>query len=154
MPPSAFGGFSVRVLPIALTLILVCPLNGCGNASQINARSVQTVKKSVSYIKEHLPADQRLPFEASYWLIRDQIKKDDDFLQAVNGKTAEELIAMGKENFNQRKAAGEKGYAEFESWEQMISHSEQQRAGLTNSDKTDARDKKGYPRVDYKMHAM
>lgn len=144
----------MKVFSKLVLLISGLALAGCGNAQQINAHSLQTANRSVAFIKEHLPADQRTPFEAAYWLLREQIRSNDEFLKTIDGKSAEQLIALGKEHFSRRRAAGDKAYAEFENWEQMISHSERQRAGLEVGDKVDPRDKKGYPRVDYKMHAM
>jgi hypothetical protein len=102
-------------------------MNACGKGYQVNARSLQSAHKSISHIKERLPVDERLQFELAYWLVRDQIKNNDEFLRAIDGKTPKELIAMGKDNFGKRKA---------------------------NDDRADLRDKNGYPRVDYKLHAM
>jgi len=42
------------------------------------------------------------------------------FLDVVDGKTPEEIIAIGKEIYQERKAAGFKGYEEYSSWEEMI----------------------------------
>nr|WP_225587903.1 hypothetical protein [Methylomonas fluvii] len=129
-------------------------IGACSKANQINARSLQSAQKSVFYIKEHLALEERIPFEVAYWLLRDQIKNNDEFLQAIDGKTSKELIDLGKDNFAKRKASGDTEYAQYENWEQMISKSIQQRGVQDTADSTDPRDKKGYPRVDYKMHAM
>ncbi|MBD9363739.1 hypothetical protein EBB_25255 [Methylomonas sp. EbB] len=129
-------------------------MGACSKANQINARSLQSAQKSVFYIKEHLALEERIPFEVAYWLLRDQIKNNDEFLQAIDGKTSKELIDLGKDNFAKRKASGDTEYAQYENWEQMISKSIQQRGVQDTADSTDPRDKKGYPRVDYKMHAM
>jgi hypothetical protein len=138
----------VLIASLGLTMI------ACSKANQINARSLQSAQKSVFYIKEHLPEAERMPFEVSYWLLRDQIKNNDEFLQLIDGKTSKELTDLGKDNFTKRKAAGDKDYVRYENWEQMISNSLQQRNAQETADSADPRDKKGYPRVDYKMHAM
>ncbi|WP_367650874.1 hypothetical protein [Methylomonas sp. ZR1] len=144
----------MRVLAIVLIASLACLMGACSKANQINARSLQTAQKSVFYIKEHLPEAERMPFEVSYWLLREQIKNNDEFLQLIDGKTSKELIDLGKDNFTKRKAAGDKEYARYENWEQMIAKSSQQRNAQETEESADPRDKKGYPRVDYKMHAM
>ena len=56
----------------------------------------------------------------SFWTIRDAKKDDKDFLNAVDGKTPEEVIILGKEIYQERKASGFKGYEQYTSWEQMI----------------------------------
>ncbi|WP_230874629.1 hypothetical protein [Methylomonas sp. LL1] len=128
-------------------------LNACGNAGQINGLSLTTAHKSVSFIKEHLPANQRVEFEVAYWALRAQFKTDGDFLKAIDGKTAGDLIASAKAGFIDGKVSGAKEYAAYPNWEQMIAEqtrirTEQDRGAI------DPHDKKGYPRVDYKMHAM
>ncbi|CAD6880980.1 hypothetical protein [Methylomonas albis] len=126
----------------------------CSKANRINARSLQSAQKSVFYIKEHLPQGERIPFEVSYWLLRDQIKNNEEFLKTIEGKTAKELVDLGKDNFTKRKASGDTAYAQYENWEQMISKSAQQPSAQESADSADPRDKKGYPSVDYKMHSM
>jgi hypothetical protein len=38
--------------------VLICiMLNACGNANQINGKTMKTAHKSVAFIKEHLPAN-------------------------------------------------------------------------------------------------
>ncbi|WP_229427642.1 hypothetical protein [Methylomonas fluvii] len=144
----------MRILVVILMASLGWSIGACSKANQINARSLQSAQKSVFYIKEHLALEERIPFEVAYWLLRDQIKNNDEFLQAIDGKTSKELIDLGKDNFAKRKASGDTEYAQYENWEQMISKSIQQRGVQDTADSTDPRDKKGYPRVDYKMHAM
>jgi hypothetical protein len=53
-------------------------------------------------------------------MIRDAKKDDKEFLDVVDGKNPEEIIAIGKEIYQERKAAGFKGYEEYSSWEEMI----------------------------------
>lgn len=102
-------------------------LLGCTSGSQINGRSVKTANRSVSMIKDRLPTEQRIEFEVSYWTIRDAIRNNEEFLDLVDGKSAEEMIVLGKENFQQRKNDGFKGYEKYASWEQMIAKFTQDR---------------------------
>ena len=128
-------------------------ITACGNAGHINASSMKTALKSVGFIKERLPANQRIEFEVAYWALREQIKNDADFLKAIDDKMATDVIAMAKANFDKSKSVGDKEYAMYESWEHMISQQNQKR---TEQDRSalDPKDKRGYPSVDYKMHAM
>ncbi|MCQ8128594.1 DUF6694 family lipoprotein [Methylomonas rivi] len=136
---------------LALSMFLV--LNACGNANQINASSMKTAHKSATWIKEHLPANQRVEFETAYWALRKQLKDDAAFLKALDKKNAVDVIELAKSHFAAGKAAGAADLAAYDSWEQMISRQIEQR-GLQDPGSVDPKDKKGYPRVDYKMHAM
>lgn len=97
---------------------------------------------------------ERIQFEMSYWLLRSQIKDNDEFLRSIDGKTPQQLVDLGKENFAKLKAAGDKEYVRYENWEQMIAQSAAQRSAQDAGDSVDPRDKKSYPRVDYKLHSM
>lgn len=140
-------------IPYAIVLAAAMTVAACGNANQINGRSLQTANKSVLLIKERLPAAQKVEFEIAFWTLRSHLKAEQAFLQQVDGKTAEQIIALGKAGFEEAKAAGNRDYAEFSSWEDMLAQQVRQR---NEQDRTsvDPKDKKGYPRVDYKMHAM
>ena len=102
-------------------------LLGCTSGSKINGRSVKTANRSVSMIKDRLPTEQRIEFEVSYWTIRDAIRNNEEFLDLVDGKSAEEMIVLGKENFQQRKNNGFTGYEKYASWDQMITKFTQDR---------------------------
>lgn len=115
---------------------------------------MKTVNRSISMIKERLPLDQRIEFEVSFWTLRDEIKDTGEFLDAVDGKTPEQLIESGKELFQKRKAAGSKEYDQYASWEQMIAQYSQERIDQNRKKTPDERDKKNPHRVDYSMHAM
>ncbi|MEY4767521.1 MAG: hypothetical protein RL637_160 [Pseudomonadota bacterium] len=125
----------IGVLIIAATL-----LSGCNNGEEINGRSVRSMYKSVVFIKNHLPADQRVEFEVAFWTLRNAIKDEDDLLDKVSGKTPEELIELAKEVYQERKNAGAKEYAEFNTWEQMIAKFSQERIEQNKRKKPDPRD--------------
>jgi hypothetical protein len=93
---------------------------GCSSERSINGRNEQTAAKSVKIMKEYLPPDMRVEFELAYWTIRDALHDKKEFLDAVNGKTAPELIAAGRQYFDRQKAAGAKGYDKYSSWDEMV----------------------------------
>jgi hypothetical protein len=137
-----------------LLLILFCiGLCACNRGQQINGHSLRTALKSVKVLKERLPAETRIEFEVSFWTICDAKKCDpkkkdnDEFLDAVDGKTAAEIIALGKEVYQQRKNSGFQGYERYSSWEDMIAKFEQERTtqnskqGAVRKEKEDAKDK-------------
>jgi hypothetical protein len=110
----------MKKLP-ALLLILSCTtLIACNKGQEINGHTTSTAYRSVKALKNRLPPDKRIEFEVSFWTIRDAKKDDKEFLDAVDGKTPEEVIATGKEIYQERKAAGLKGYDQYSSWEEMI----------------------------------
>ena len=84
--------------------------------------------------------DSRIEFEVSFWTIRDAKKDDKEFLDIVDGKKPEEIIAIGKEIYQERKAAGFKGYDEYSSWEEMISK--------FGKERNDQDNRKGRPKED------
>lgn len=128
-------------------------LGACGKANQINGHSMKTAHKSVAIIKERLPVNQRVEFEVAYWALRKQIKEDAEFLRTIDQKTSADIIELGKAIFTKNKAAGVPELAGYDNWEQMIASQIGQR-GEQDRNAIDPKDKKGYPRVDYKMRAM
>lgn len=128
-----------------LLLILFCTtLIACNKGQQINGHNTRTAFKSVKALKERMPADLRIEFEVSFWTIRDAKKNDGEFLDAVDGKTPNEIIALGKEIYQQRKDAGFESYAQYTSWEDMIAKFGQERmnqGSKQSTKKEDARDK-------------
>lgn len=136
-----------------LVLSICIALIACGNSNQINGKSMKTAHKSVAFIKEHLPANQRVEFEVAYWGLRNQIKDDAEFLKTIDNKTSTDIVELGKASFAKNKAAGVAEVVDYDNWDQMIAKQIEQRTEQDRS-AVDTKDKKGYPRVDYKMHAM
>ena len=117
----------------SLLLIFCCAsLVACGKGQEINGHNTSTAYRSVKALKNRLPAENRIEFEVSFWTIRDSKKDDKEFLAAVDGKTPQEIITLGKELYQERKAAGFKGYEEYTSWENMITKFSQERNDREN----------------------
>jgi hypothetical protein len=110
----------MKKLPALLIILSCATLIAFGKGQQINGHNTATAYRSVKAIKNRLSPDSRIEFEVSFWTIRDAKKDDKEFLNAVDGKTPEEIIAIGKEIYQERKAAGFKGYEQYSSWEEMI----------------------------------
>jgi hypothetical protein len=92
----------------------------CGKGQEINGHNTATAYRSVKALKNRLSPDNRIEFEVSFWTIRDAKKDDKEFLDVVDGKKPDEIIAIGKEIYQERKAAGFKAYEQYSSWEEMI----------------------------------
>lgn len=136
-------------------MLLACAfLFGCNKSQQINGSTLKTVNRSITHIKDRLPLDQRVEFEVSYWTLRDEIRNNKEFLDAIDGKTPEQLIEVGKELFLKRKASGNKDYQEFTNWDQMIAQYTQERIDQNRKKTPDARDKKNPHSVTYKMDGL
>ena len=140
---------SLMLFILSISLLL----NACGNANQINGTSLKTALKSVAFIKERLPLNQRVEFEVAYWSLRNQYKDDAEFLITINQKSATDIVTLGKAQFAKNQAAGNTEVAQYANWEQMIAQQIEKR-GQQDRTAIDTKDKKDYPRVDYKMHAM
>lgn len=111
----------MKKLPALLLILSSATLIACGKGQEINGHNTATAYRSVKALKNRLSPDNRIEFEVSFWTIRDAKKDDKEFLDVVDGKTPEEIIAIGKEIYQERKAVGFKGYEEYSSWEEMIS---------------------------------
>ncbi len=117
----------MRVLTFLSVFCLALVLNACSSGGEINGRTLKTANRSVSYIKNRLPVEKRIEFEVSYWTIKDDSKSNEDFLDRIDGNSADELIEIGREIFQQRKNAGFTKYDDYESWDQMITQFTQER---------------------------
>ncbi|WP_347989378.1 DUF6694 family lipoprotein [Methylomonas sp. AM2-LC] len=144
----------MKKLSVVLVLAICVVLTGCNKGQQINGSSLKTVNRSMTSIKERLPLDQRIEYEVSFWTLRDDIRNNKDFLDAVDGKTPEQLIEVGKELFLKRKAAGVKEYEQFNNWDQMIAQYTQERIDQNRKKTPDDRDKKNPHSVTYKLSGM
>ncbi len=110
----------MKKLPTLLIILSCVTLIACSKGQEINGHNTATAYRSVKALKNRLPPDNRIEFEVSFWTIRDAKKDDKEFLDVVDGKKPEEIIAIGKEIYQERKAAGFKGYEQYSSWEEMI----------------------------------
>ena len=137
-----------------LVFLLCALVTGCNKSHQINGSSMKTVNRSVNSIKEKLPLDQRIEFEVSFWSLRNDVRDNKAFLDAIDGLTPEKLIEKGREIFEKRKASGDKNYEKYENWDQMIAQYSQERIDQNRKKTPDTRDKTNPHRVDYQMHAM
>ncbi len=131
----------MRILSIFCAFFIITGLAGCTKGNAVNGRSLKTANKSVSMIKNRLPLEQRIEFELSYWTLRDSIKTKEEFLDTVDGQTAEDLIELGKEIFQERKNAGFKDYDQYENWDHMIAKYTQERIEQNKRKKIDPRDR-------------
>lgn len=132
----------MKKFSIIAIVIISATLLGCGRSDEVSGRSIRTAYKSVASIKRYLPVEQQIEFEVSFWTIRDSTKNDKELLSKVGGKKPDEIIAMAKEIYQQRKAAGAKEYKDFTSWEQMIAKYGQERIDQTKHKKADGKEDK------------
>lgn len=131
----------MKIFSLLIVLIsCMASLTACNKGNEIAGRSQSSVSKSARYLKERLPANKRLEFEVSFFAIRDSYKEGDAFLKAVDGKTTDQIIEMGKSIYADRKKAGVPEYAKYASWEEMISNFTNER-NAQGSKPLDAREK-------------
>ncbi|WP_340123839.1 hypothetical protein [Methylobacter svalbardensis] len=128
-----------------LLLILCCTsLIACSKGQQINGHNIRTAYRSVKALKNRLSPDARIEFEVSFWTLRDSIKEEKEFLNTVDGKKPEEIIALGKELYQQRKNAGIAGYEKYDNWDDMIAKFSKERIDQDSpkdKNKADPKDK-------------
>ena len=112
---------------ILIMFLITFSLFGCNKGNEVSGLSMKGAYRSVNYLKNRLPTEQRIEFELSFWALRDDIRDKNDFLDTVGGKTPEELIELGKILYQKRKNEGYEKYQQFNNWDQMISHYAQER---------------------------
>ena len=117
----------MRQLSLILFIAFCVALAGCGRGQSINGHTTRTAYRSVKLLKERLPPESRIEFEVSFWTLRDTYKSDEEFLDKVDGKSPDEIIEMGKETYQQRKASGFKDYEKYNNWEEMIAKFDKER---------------------------
>jgi hypothetical protein len=126
----------MKKLPVLLLILSCTSLIACGKGEQINGHNTRTAYKSVKALKNRLSPEARIEFEVSFWTLRDSIKADKEFLNTVDGKKPEEIIALGKELYQQRKNSGFPGYEKYASWDEMIAKFGKERFDQDNKIKT------------------
>ncbi|MCX7089656.1 MAG: hypothetical protein NTV00_16590 [Methylococcales bacterium] len=124
-------------------------LTACNKGNEIAGRSQDSASKSARYLKDRLPADQRLAFEVSFFTIRDSIKDGSAFLKAVDGKTPAQIIEKGKAIYTERKMAGVAEYLKYATWEEMLASFTKERVAQSIQP-LDAREKQAHT-VLYKL---
>ena len=111
----------MKQLARILLLLVTCSLLiACNKGQEINGHNTKTAYRSVKALKNRLPTEKRIEFEVAFWALRDANKDESQFLGMVDGKKPEEIVALGKALYQQRKAAGDAGYTQYSSWEEMI----------------------------------
>lgn len=117
----------MKFSPIVFLIIISLALTACGKSGSINGHTTRTAYRSVKMLRDKLPGENKIEFEVSFWTIRDAKTADQEFLDAVDGKSPFEIIDMGKQLYQERKAAGFKGYEKYNSWEEMIAKYDKER---------------------------
>ncbi len=114
-----FETIPMKKIPLILLMLGCTTLVAC-SGEKINGHNEKSAYRSVKMIKNRLHEEMRVEYEMSFWMIRDAKKDDAEFLAAVDGKKAEEIIAMGKEIYQQRKNEGFAEYQQYKTWEEMM----------------------------------
>ena len=92
----------------------------------INGSSRVAAFKSAKKIKRYMTPEQLHLFETSFWTlesIKSQEKGEngeDAFLSAVDGKTADQIIEMARQEVNAKIEAGDPNFRKYGSWENMV----------------------------------
>jgi hypothetical protein len=136
-----------RILTIFfITTCLI--LAACGKGQTVNGHTLNTAYRSVKFMKEKIPPESRVEFEVSFWTIRDANKSNEEFLNVVDGKSAFQIIEIGKEIYQQRKSSGFKDYEKYNSWEEMIAKFEKERM---DQEKTHTKGEKNFDSKNYSV---
>lgn len=88
----------------------------------INGSSQVAAFKSAKKIKRYMTERQQHEFETAFWALGSIKAKEgpDAFLAAVDGKTADEVVAMAEQEVKAKIAAGDPEFTKFGSWENLV----------------------------------
>lgn len=111
------------VLLALLAIIFVLPVT-CSGSREIHASSLKSAYQSARLVKNYLRDDsERLAFQIAFGTLQ-QIKTEEGgeqaFLETVDGKNAEEIIALARGEVNARIARGDQRFANYQSWDDMV----------------------------------
>jgi hypothetical protein len=88
----------------------------------INGASRVAAYKSAIKVKRYLSTDQRVLFDTAFGIL-DKIKSaegPDAFVEAVGGKSPDEIIEIAKHEVGVKIAAGDPEFKKYGSWENMV----------------------------------
>lgn len=88
----------------------------------INGSSQVAAFKSAKKMKRYMTEQQQHEFETAFWALGTIKAKEgpDAFLAAVDGKTADEVIALAEQEVKAKIAAGDPDFKQFGSWETLV----------------------------------
>lgn len=88
----------------------------------INGASRVAAYKSAIKVKRYLSTDERVLFDTAFGIL-DKIKSaegPDAFVEAVGGKSPDEIIELAKYEVGVKIAAGDPEFKKYGSWENMV----------------------------------
>lgn len=88
----------------------------------ISGNSRVAVYKSAIKVKRYLSTDDRVLFDTAFGIL-DKIKSaegPDAFVDAVRGKSPDEVVELAKQEVTAKIAAGDPEFQKFGSWENMV----------------------------------
>ncbi|BCX89555.1 hypothetical protein MIN45_P1928 [Methylomarinovum tepidoasis] len=114
---------SVIAVIIVLTVIFVLPV-ACSGRGKIHATSLRSAYDSIRKVKNYIQDDsKKLEFQIAIGTLQQLKTEEGDtklFLKTIDGKTADEIIALAKEEVNARILKGDPRYSKYQSWDQMV----------------------------------
>ena len=132
----------MKKLMIVLLALSFTALIGCSKGQEINGRNMNTAYRSIKGLKKYMPTEKQMEFEIAFGMLRDANKDESAFLDVVDGKKPDQIIELGKAQFEERKKQGAKEYEQYPSWEAMISKFSKDRSDQDKVRKTkDTEDK-------------
>lgn len=126
----------MKKLMIVLLALCFTALLGCGRGQEINGHNMKTVYRSIKGLKKYMPAEKQMEFEIAFGLIQQANKDESALLKVVDGKKPEQIIEMGKAQFEDNKKQGVQEFVQYTSWEDMINKFSKERTEQDKTEKT------------------
>lgn len=126
----------MKKLMIVLLALSFTALVGCSKGQEINGRNMNTAYRSIKGLKKYMPAEKQMEFEIAFGLLQSANKDESAFLDVVGGKKPDQIIELGKAQFEENKKQGVKEYTQYASWDDMIKNFSKQRSDQDKARKT------------------
>lgn len=111
-------------LMIVLALVYFSPvIMHMQNGSQIHGSTNEQVQKSAMKVRRNLPTESRHSFDVAFGLLREFKANEGEnaFAEAVGGKSTDEIVDLARQEVATKIAAHDPKFAQFTSWEDMLS---------------------------------
>ncbi len=114
---------ALLALLVILAVIFVLPVT-CSGRGKMQASSLRSAYKSARLMKNYIHDDAKsLEFQIAFGTLQ-KIKTEEGgteaFLDSIDGKKADEIIAMARDEVNKHISQGDKQFAKYKSWDDMV----------------------------------
>jgi len=111
-------------LMVVFALIFFAPvIKQFSGSAEIHGSTDKQVQQSAMKVRRTLPTQQMHAFDVAFGLLKEMKSGEGDeaFVQAVSGKSTDEIVEVARKEVDGKIAAGDPKFKQFTSWEDMLS---------------------------------